>query len=178
MMSIRFLILSVLFLFSFVCPLHIATGGLVSKAYAQTDPAKIKAVFLYNFVTYMKWPDAPPKITICVYGDEQVNKILNYIGKKNAGFVSKIITAPDQATNCQVVFTGESKKGHIDDVLKAIGNRPILTVSDTNGFTDKGGAVGFVTKGGKIKLEIDTKRLETAKLKASYKLLELAVIVE
>jgi hypothetical protein len=62
-------------------------------------------------------------------------------------------------------------------ILSCTGNKPILTVSDTKGFAEKGVLINFYMMGDKIKFEINEKAVHESGLVMSYRLLNLARIV-
>jgi len=63
-------------------------------------------------------------------------------------------------------------------VLKSLEGIPVLTTGEMDGFVAKGGMIRFLTKGKKIKLEINNRKAKEAKLKISEKLLKSASVVK
>jgi YfiR/HmsC-like len=84
---------------------------------------------------------------------------------------------------CHILFVSSSLGSLSKDIT---GNRTLvirdftktLTVGESNDFAMQGGMVGFVNREGKIKLQINLKRIKQSALKVSAKLLEVAEIVE
>ncbi len=151
-----------------------------SKEYA------IKAGMLYNFLKFVDtWPDASnitknKKVTVCIYGNDPFGGALRPIQKRKVRGMpiqlQKNISL-DNITSCDLVFIGTSERNALDSVLSAVGNAPVLTVSDIRGFAARGGVIGFVTQGGKVRFEVNKKAMGNSGIRLSAKLLELATIV-
>jgi len=160
---------------------------LIFSSYLSATPAyavnkhELEAVYIYNFTNYITWPKNPKSLTICIYGDNLVLETLNKILKKSNKHKSINIQSPDKASDCHIIFIGGSVERKIKSVLKEIQNKSILsilTVSDSKNFPLNGGMIGLAMNDKQISLEINIKNLENAGLKASYKILDMAKIVE
>jgi len=62
-------------------------------------------------------------------------------------------------------------------ILAGLNQRPILTVSDADGFAQRGGMIRFVTDRNRIRLQLNLAATEAAHLTISSKLLRVAEIV-
>lgn len=80
-------------------------------------------------------------------------------------------------TNCHVVFISKSEKVRVDEVLRVLRSRPILTVSELEGFALRGGALNFFRDQGHIRFEVNREAAESQGLKLSSELLRLGKIV-
>jgi len=78
--------------------------------------------------------------------------------------------------NCHILFISAKEAGRVKDILSAVQNRSILTVSDMRNFTNAGGMISFFTKDNKIKLMINPAAARAAELNISSKLLRVAEI--
>jgi hypothetical protein len=138
--------------------------------------AKVKAAYLFHLVKFVDWPSLPPdELRICVYGSKTMAVLLNELSDRQVKERALKIAADDPSglSRCQVVFVGRAEKRWRDILEKAAG-RHILTVGEQDDFARQGGMVGFYSEGGKIKLEINPATAQSAELKLSSKLLELA----
>jgi len=77
---------------------------------------------------------------------------------------------------CHIAYVGPDHPG-LREVVKAAEQFTVLTVSDADRFARKGGMIGLVNEGGKIRFEINLKAAEQAGIKLSSQLLKLASIV-
>ena len=74
-------------------------------------------------------------------------------------------------------FVSSSEADHIADVLRRVADKPVLTVSDIDGFAARGGILNFVLRDKKIRFVINVQAADRAGLKLSSRLLKLAEIV-
>ena len=145
----------------------------------ETQPSEyqVKAAFLFE------WPPesfagAKSPMVIGILGDnpfgsdlEQTiqNKTIN-----NRLIVVKPVHSLQEATNCQVLFISTSEKARLAEIFDGLRGTSVLTVSETDGFTDAGGMINFVREGKKIRFQINDEAAKKAKLKINSKLLSLA----
>jgi hypothetical protein len=144
---------------------------------------RIKAAFLYNFSRFVDWPEViqqPDRFTICVLGSDPFgNAIDSLAGKAVHGKQLDILRLPGKAVagECRVVYISDSESGRIDSILASLGNRPVLTVSDSAAFTGKGGMIRLKLVNNKVRFDINIDAAQRAGLTISSKLLSLATIV-
>jgi hypothetical protein len=166
-------------------------GGLalLPVARAQAPVARetqVKAVFLFNFVQFVEWPaaafaspDAP--LVIGVLGADPFGEILDEVvrGEKIGARTLEVrrFATVEEVAGCQLLFISASEQPHLEETLRALQGRPILTVGDTEGFATRGGMIRFVTDRGRIKLRINLAAAKAAGLVLSSKLLRPAEIV-
>ena len=76
--------------------------------------------------------------------------------------------------DCQIVFVCASERDRLRAALPRLRTKPILTVSDMDGFTTAGGMIGLKRKQGAMRFDINRQAAEAAGLKISSQLLKLA----
>lgn len=141
----------------------------------------VKAAYLYNFVKLVEWPSnsfetASSPFVIGVIGRNSLGDELDEV-LKDRQIDGRKVTAvrfatPASATNCHVLFIPESERRNVDNILEAVGSRPILTVSDLKGFETRG-MIALVKENSTITLRIDPDKAAKAGLKVSSRLLRL-----
>lgn len=169
---------------SYAMPLYGATASL-----RQATEYEIKAVYLYNFILFTKWPaetketkqgkESPKTICIGILGDNPFGDAFKDVeGKRISGKGKKLVIKRygrykenKDITDCQMLFVSSSEKKNLKQILRRLSNKPILTVADMSGFIDSGGMVNFVKSGKKIRWEINSTPLKLAGLKLSSQLL-------
>ncbi len=145
---------------------------------------KTKAVFIYNFMKYMHWAgdDTTRPFKIRVIGCCGVFDPLKDIEKKktvrNRKIEVKQIKNTEEIDTCHILFISKTEKKRLQEILDTAGTRNILTISDTEGFAERGVVINFKIIEGKIRFEINKAVLETMKLRISSQLLKLALFVE
>ena len=158
--------------------------GAVATPLAQTNSSEsqVKAAFVLNFARYVEWPerafasrDAP--LVICVVGRDSFGPALMALESRQAqGRAVKVRTnlTVEETRGCHVVFISDSEARRIPASVRGLAGRPVLTVSDVEGFIDSGGAIGIVAGDDRLQFEINRSALDQAQLKASSQLLRLA----
>jgi len=157
------------------------------SAVAQQSEYTIKAVFLEHFTRFIEWPesseiaDASSPFYVAVIGENPFGTILDqiYAEQKIKNKIVEIlyVSSPDEITDCHILFISSSNKERLPEILLLTRNKPILTVSDTDGFAENGVLINFYLAGSKIKFEINEKAVHESGLVMSYRLLSLARIV-
>ncbi|HWM90554.1 MAG TPA: YfiR family protein [Thermoanaerobaculia bacterium] len=159
-------------------------AGPVTPAAAQTPEYDLKAAFLYNFVKFVEWPEdafdgerAP--VAICVFGEDPFGRTLDaVIQGERVGERRLVVQRPDSLDDlkdCHVLFVSRSERERMREVLDEVEGRPVLTVSDTDGFLRAGGVINFVPEGSKVRFRINPEAAERGGLRISSKLLRLAM---
>ena len=141
----------------------------------------VKAVMIRKFVEFVTWPEAvaPQKemlVKVCVYGDSAMTQMGAVFSKTSGASAIKYsltsISQLDNVTgNCHVLFIAASKQDHLSGVLS---KKPVLTVSDSQGFVEKGGMIGFQVIDGKIRYNINNRAFGESQMKIDAQLLEIA----
>lgn len=165
---------------------------------ASADPSKelkqlppplrqyvIKAAFLYNFARYTEWPQnafqgtlAP--LRLCILGNDPFGPALQSIAGKRVQnrtiMVIHLIWAED-APQCHMLFITASAQGHLKDLFKTLEGKPVLTISDTPDTVHAGGVIGLEMVEKKVRFRINLDNADSAGLKLSSRVLNLAAIV-
>ena len=165
----------------------ILVGGCPARSQERDQKEmRIKAVFLFRFTQFVEWPpDAFPDhsspLIIGILGKDPFGHLLEQIVQnekvQDREIVVRRVADAEKAKECHVVFIGESDRDGYVELLRQKETHYVLTVSDTEGFAEQGGAINFYVEKNKIGFEVNTESLKKAGLKASSKLLRLARIV-
>jgi hypothetical protein len=145
----------------------------------------IKAVFLYNFTQFVEWPENTlvndEAFIIGILGTDPFQSYIDETvsGEKVKGhtiLVQRYNTIKDIG-KCHILFISNSEAGRVKEILAAVPNKKVLTVSDIPDFARTGGMIRFMKLNNKIKLQINRSAVKAAELSISSKLLRLADIV-
>ena len=164
----------------------IAVLLLAASPAAMAREYEIKAAYLYNFINYIDWPDQslPPvggTITIGVLGENPFGPALAPLnGRKAKGRTLAVreVSSPADCRNCQIVFISSSEKQRFGQIIESLRNSRILTVSEIDGFAERGGIINFVSEHNKVRFEINPDAARSKGLTISSELLKLARIVK
>ena len=158
-----------------------------SGAIAQSKPTQyeVKAAYLLNFARFVKWPPAPPQenmFQICLLGSDPYGAILpqTVSGERLEGksIEVKRISTPKEAAGCRIVYVGSSEQDRLAAVLPVLIEQHALVVSDLPNFCDRGGVIGFLMEGGKVRFEVNLNAAQAAGLNMSSDLLRVASAVK
>lgn len=151
------------------------------------DEYQVKAAFLYNFAKFVVWPQgsfASPTdpIVICIVGQNPFGSGLDDMvqGKKvgDRGFAVRRFPDTLQAGQCQILFIGAAEWKRTRSLLDAVRSPGVLTVGETDDFTELGGIIAFRLDGPRVRIRVDLHAADHAKLRISSKLLSLAEIAK
>ncbi len=158
----------------------------LGRAQTATEDSRVKAVFVLNFVHFVRWPpgatpaDAAP-LVIGVLGTDPVADCLDEaVRGETLGthpLTVRRYRRVEEVADCQLLFISESEAGSLGGILAGLDHRSILTVSDAERFSERGGMISFVTVNNKIRLKINVGAARAANLQIDARLLRPAQIV-
>lgn len=146
----------------------------------------VKATYLYKFVPFVTWPagtfSAPSSpYHLCVVGNDAFAGLLERVveGEVVSGrrFVVQRLSGFDPGFPCHIMYVMGTERRAAADVLRAVGDRPILTFTDQAAGGEARGIVHFVVHNDRVRFEIDNKVALARGLQISAKVLELALSV-
>ena len=157
----------------------------------SSDEYALKAVCLYNFTQFTRWPgakdlDKSDSIIVGIVGSTHLNAALEglqtWIKKTNKKKITLVYHGTyhegmDLRGN-HLLFISTSEKKHMESILAGLGDAPVLTVSDTNGFLEAGGMISLVILNNKVRWGINQTAIKRSGLHVSAKLLQLAIRIE
>lgn len=147
---------------------------------------QVKAAFLFHFAQFTEWPadafphgNSPLVIAVIGKGDPFGGALERAVRDKVIGGHPIVVAHYDSAISLapsHVLFVCDDVSDSLDQILQKAGSAT-LTVSDVDGFTDRGGLVRFFPEDNKVRFEINLDALRHSRIKMSAKLLKLAKIV-
>jgi hypothetical protein len=144
---------------------------------------RMKAVFIINFTKYISWTtlDTVKNFRIGVYGLDDIMLPLKQLAKERASEGQEIdvhrVETVEEIEACDILFVPVDQTESFHELRPHIPPQNILLVGESLGFATSDGAINFIRRDGKIKLEINRQALNAANLKASSHLLKLAILV-
>jgi hypothetical protein len=166
--------------------LVVACGGALRAQSQPFRPDHVKAVFLFNFTQFVQWPaaafpDPATPLTIGVLGSDPFGSILDEAvrGETADGrplAISRFRRLEDVGS-CHILFISRSEGPRYDDILHALGGRPILTVGEDEAFTAEGGMIRLVTEQNRVRVRVNLSPVKAAGLTISSQLLRVADVI-
>jgi hypothetical protein len=170
-------------LFVWVLLVLIPLNPASSQRFNVHPDTRMKAVFLYNFTKYIGWTtlDTAKTFTIGVFGVDEILVPLRMMAQERLESGQTInvlkVTDPAEIDDCEILFVPVHNSTAFHDLRPGLTSTNILFVGESLGFATSDGAINFVKRDGKIKLEINRQALKDANLTASSQLLKLAILV-
>ena len=162
------------------------TAALLPAQQPKPNEYQVKAAYLYNFGRFVKWPagiaaDKGDSFAVCVLGHDPFGSTLDatLAGEALDGkpVVIRRIARPQDAADCRILFVSSTEEHHLKEILAAIDQASVLTVSDIPGFSRRGGIIQFIAEGERVRFEINLESAENARLVLSSELLKVAATV-
>jgi len=166
--------------------LPIAPGADAETSGKLTQEYDLKAAFLFNFAQFVDWPaDAFPSpstpITIGILGEDPFGRSLDEVVAQETAHGRALVVrrypAADRIDACHILFIAASEAGRMESVLAPLARRSILTVGETQEFTEHSGIITFGVKQHRLRLRINMAAARAARLTISSKLLRQSEIV-
>lgn len=164
--------------------LYLIMTCLSTSSYAQeSNEYQLKAAFLYGLIKMVEWPGADAQTTdpliLCFYGEDVFGNALDTIKDKKVKrrSLSLEIGVPlTKIKQCQVLFINKAELNQVARILNIIKNQPVLTISEVESFTNRGGMVNLLKQDDNIKMEINLCEVKRVNLTISSRVLALAKI--
>lgn len=162
-------------------------GGVLAPAQSSAPSEyQLKAVFLFNFTQFVKWPpatfaapDAP--LVIGVLGPDPFGLFLDETvrGERIDGHPLEVrrYRGVAEIGACHVLFVAKAEAPRLREICARLRGRSVLTVGDMETFNAEGGMIGFFAERNRIRLRVNLEAARDAGLVISSKLLRAADIV-
>lgn len=162
--------------------LALVGAGFARAAGVEED--KVKAAFLFQFVKFTAWDEAPPSrpFQICVLDDPGLFKnITQVVQGKNVGghaVEAQEVSVRDDLNHCQLLYIGSREPAEQKKILARLPAGGVLTVSQSPDSATRGVIINFYLDEDKLRFEINLKAAKEAKLGFSSQFLKLARLIE
>ncbi len=155
---------------------------------AQPQKEQVMAAIIFNFARFVTWPensfstqDAP--LIIAVIGNGALQKeIFSLRGKQLEGRTIVVqqlsfTQALDPSPPYHILYIPPSPSRRFSNLMKVVAKQPVLTISDMQDFTSKGGILYLQATLNTVSFSINLDRTEQAELVISSKLFRLATTI-
>lgn len=143
-------------------------------------------MLLEKISSFIEWQNENAEneniFVIGIIGNHKFGKVMEetYANRKIHGKKLAVIFIEDNSeiNKCDVIFIPKLNKDKLNEILEFVKKKPVLTISDTKGYAEKGVHINFYTEKNNIRFEINEKSVKESGLKMNHLLLSLAKIVE
>jgi hypothetical protein len=168
------------------CIVTLITAGAVVTA-EDTPPLeqRVKAAFLVKFAAFVEWPataedsSRQSAFTLGILGHDQFGDDFGSTSKERQvnGRPIKLLRGLNLAEleGARVIFICPSESNRLEEILRQLQGKPVLTVADEPDAAKRGVMINFIKDSGKVRFEINTQAAARAGLKLSAKLLQVAI---
>lgn len=158
----------------------------VSQEMAREKLAKVKTAYLFNIAKFVKWPENPSVVTLCVSDVSYMRPYLKLLDGRKIGGSRRLRVVSHQSVSdeCNIFYGDDPRIGAATEsaligVAQPTAERPtdshrVLTASDHMLALDRGYAVRFHLQQGKLRFQFSEPVLEKASYQVSSKLLLLS----
>jgi uncharacterized protein DUF4154 len=156
----------------------------VGSLQAQVSEYEYKAAFIERFTRFIEWPDSITNDTfnIVIIGKTPLQPTINdlFTNTKIKERDVKLTYSKDTnfIINANIVFISGSERKRIKEILAITNKYPILTISDSKGYSAKGVHINMYTDDNYIRYEINKESIENSNLIVKSLLLASAKIVK
>lgn len=144
---------------------------------AVSDPATLKAAFLYNFALYTTWPSAAATgFALCAFGRDELGPALDALAGKVVDGKPVQVRRVDslvEARSCQLLYVSEATGASLPSVARGLQAAPVLIVSDAAGAAEQA-MIQIEPDGSRLAFSVNLGRVRAAGLDVSARLLRLA----
>ncbi len=155
---------------------------------AQVNENDYKAAFIERVTRFIEWPVQNDSVTdnnpiiLTVVGENTFGASLDNLFSstkiKNREVKLLYTNKLTDLFTSDIVFICRSEKPQLIQLLEVLTGRPILIISDTDGFAEKGAHINLFQDGDHIRYEMNVESLKKSGLRASSLLLSSAKIVK
>ena len=156
------------------------------RADAASGEYEVKAAFLYNFAKFVEWPEevfagSDGHLVLGVLGDDPFGQALDRIAQEKTVQGRRIVVrrwrSLKDVMGAHVLFVSPAEERNLAAILRMSKDSHVLTVSDLDGFAERGGAISLFLDQRRVRFAVNLKATEQAGLKMSAQLLKIAKIV-
>lgn len=168
--------------FTAVCCCFLCLLQFGGSAFAQGVPGlegKLKAVFLYHFLQYVRWPETEQEgpLRVVLAGDTPIETHLRQIAQSRDVGGRKIEVVQSLSSEdwevCHILFVPDANWSEFEAAASHFLRLPVLVVSDTTSDGEYLPSFRFFIEGDRLHIEANRDVLKSQGLKVSSQLMKL-----
>lgn len=160
----------------------VAAASWAQDVAVRVSERSVKAAFLYKFAGYVQWPNVDAKgdspITIGVIGAGDFARELAEITTNRTVSSRPINVRPlatvDSLDGLDILFIAREERDRLSQLLSAARNKPILTVTESEGALSSGSIINFTLDQDRVRFEVSLYAAEKSQLRLNARLLAVA----
>lgn len=148
----------------------------------QAQQSAFKAAFLYHFTEYINWGNIKmPTFNFSVLDQSPITKQMQVIASEkkiqDKTVLVKEYSTLDALEDCQILFVPFNSTTPIETILAKYAGKPVLIVTEKEGYGRKGAHINFLMTDNRLRFEINLKAFSSSGIEVSSQLLQHAIII-
>lgn len=153
---------------------------------AQSENSReyeLKAAFMHNFARFAEWPESAfatsnSPIVIALLGDDPFGRVLDETVRRETIGGRRLLVErhrrAEEVKTCHILFVSQSEIRQMDEIVKSLKGKAVLTVTDAPRPAFAGVIIRFTTEKHELCFHINHPAARAAGLTISSRLLRLA----
>jgi hypothetical protein len=164
---------SILVLVSLVCHSRSVSGDSLE--------ASLKAAYLFKFTRFITWPHSvlPPKspVVVCLWDGDPFSRATKDTIETQSSETDRPVKfrsniGAHDLRDCHMVYVPTRRDWAV--LLPLTNGHPVLTIADSEEFTESGGMIAFELEGQSLRFSVNLDAAEAAGLRVSSRMLSAA----
>jgi hypothetical protein len=171
----------------FCALLALCLGLCPSLSHAADEEALIKAGFISKFPSYVTWPGqggtaVSQPFVFCVLGDSPLtNHLISLVALDTINGQPALVRSLSdlsEAGTCHLLVLPSGQSRRLPTILREFGDQPLLLVGDAPGLAAQGAHIALFRSQDRVGFAVNRNAFRRSGLQISFRLLEMARVVE
>lgn len=145
------------------------------KVLAQDPADLVKGAYLPKFLSFIHWPNGDDEKLICILGRNPFGRSVQEFVRVE-GIRARVVAVADEddIAPCHLLYVSSSESSRLDAILTKAADMRVLTVSDIEGFVERGGTIELTVRRNRVRFIINREDAEKKGIEISAQLLLLS----
>ncbi|MDQ6998122.1 MAG: YfiR family protein [Mariprofundus sp.] len=153
-----------------------------SATAADTQEDELKAALIYKLTRFISWPlqAEGEDLNICVTGEHPLGGALEEIRSKRSNDRTiriQYLSPHESLDGCQLLFLSNDSPDSVSDMVTRLGDRPIVSLSDSHSFAKKGGMIEITRRNHRYSFTINMQSVTQSGVKIAAPLLQISKLI-
>ena len=157
----------------------LSSPAAAQQAVSEDD---VKLALVYKIARFVSWPESGNEpFLLCVTGDSTYSAAKNKLAgrkirEREIG-IAQVTQEDAEPPACDALYISRGSDEIAERLLEIYDGKPVLTLSDADGFATNGGMVGLTIRNKRVGIQINVANYERVGLSVNSQLLQLAELV-
>ena len=148
---------------------------------ATVEEHAVKAAYLFNFADYVQWPAAAGETSAFTIGVAGAPALARELADATADRTIagrpidvRELDGAGAVDELDILFVGRDEAALLADYVAAVGEQPVLTVTEFEGALERGSMINFTIVEDRVRFEVSLPAAERSRLRLNARLLAIA----